>query len=98
MPYYTYPNFTASTNPVIQLFQYADNVTTGVFSPFFLMAIFSISFLSLRNFGNNKAITASLFFTTILSWFFFISGISSQYVALVPTVLFFLSFFMKDEV
>lgn len=98
MAVFDYPTINPDNGFLVQLFQYANSVTGNAFSPLFLFTVFGVSFMSLRNFGNDKALTQSLFIVSIMGWIFFISQLVSLYVAIFPTICFFLSvFFISKE-
>lgn len=52
---------------LIDIFNYVNNVFNGQFVLLFLLGIFGVCFIALAIFDNRKALTISLFMTTILS-------------------------------
>ena len=72
MPYFPTPNASNLTN-VVGIFQYANvNYLEGLFGLGILVAIFFISFLSLKRYETEKAFAASMFLVTIGSILLFI--------------------------
>ena len=82
------------TNPV-ELFTYANTVTSGVFWPLMLAAIFIVTYMGLSSkAGSQKAFAASGFLTGIIGSFMFVLGFIEVLPALIAIVLAIAAFVM----
>lgn len=65
-----------------------ETITTGFFAIGILMAIFAVFFLGFKEkFDTGKALVASLFITSIISYLFHIMGLIENNVVIAVTIL-----------
>ena len=78
------------------VFAWANTTTSGVFSYFFLIALFIIVFMGSNSSKAMDAVSVSAFFTLLASTVMAILGLVNPSTPFVPLVLLIATFFVKD--
>ena len=85
MPYFEYPD--TNNRTVIDFMQYNNNAAEGGFGMIMLLSIFAVSFFSLKTYTSERAFGASMFITTMASYFLVILGMVSIGIAVTATII-----------
>lgn len=83
---YSYPNITNSST-ILDLFTYTNDILNGMLGIGLLGVIFFVSFITFKNYTTERALTVSLFITTITGIFMFILGWITEETLMIPVVL-----------
>jgi len=89
-----FPNPVFSEGMIIDLFNYADQVTYGGLGITMIILLFGIIFLMAKSFGTERAFTAASFITAICGVLFRFMFMKNDYVVYVSIILFVISLFM----
>ena len=79
---------------IIDLFIYANTVTSNAFGYLILIAVYIITFISLKNYPTERAFASASFITAITSVFMAVLGLVPTFVVLFPTILAIVSIFI----
>ncbi len=92
-----YYNMSNATN-FIELLVDLNEVTGELFGISIMIMIFFIMFLSMKNFETEKALTSSLFITSMSGFFLFLMGIVSEFIFLGSFVILIGTLFLLKRV
>lgn len=83
----------ANITTALGLFQYMNTVTTNTFWNLFIIILFFLSFMGLKAFRTETALSASAFFMTMVSFILWMLGLSHQLFIVGFSILTAISFF-----
>ena len=95
--YFPYPS--ANNQSIVDLMQWSNGVSEGAFGIMILIMIFTISFLSLKDYPSERIFPASSFITAMSSYFLYVLGVIDGALVVVTTIMFVSSvfFLMRGE-